>query len=194
MKTTLQDFEFGDLVKVKKEGELFGEDIFPSVILYNPKYVHNLGNVVRACSCFGAKSIIFTGSRISLETGNGKYRLPREERMKDYKDILIFNDEYPFNRFPKGTVPVAVEKRENSENLVNFEHPKNAVYVFGPEDGGIPQTFLRHCHRFVIIPSLHCTNLSAAVYIVLYDRMAKEERDFIQQDFLETRRVMREEI
>lgn len=181
MKTTLQDFEFGDLVKVKKEGELFGEDIFPSVILYNPKYVHNLGSVVRACSCFGANSVIFTGNRISLETGNGKYRLPREERMKDYKEIIIFNDEYPFNRFPKGVIPVAVEKRENSENLVYFKHPEKAVYVFGPEDGSLPQTFLRHCHRFVIIPSMHCTNLSAAVYVVLYDRLAKEERKLYEE-------------
>jgi tRNA(Leu) C34 or U34 (ribose-2'-O)-methylase TrmL len=176
VKATIQDFTFGDLIKVKKEGELFEEDIAPSIILYNPKYIHNLGNVVRACSCFGAKAVIFTGNRLTLGTSweNEKYRLPREERMKDYKKIQIIRDEYPFNRFPKGIVPVAVEKRENSENLVNFEHPKNAVYVFGPEDGGISQTFLRHCHRFVIIPSIHCTNLSAAVYIVLYDRMAKE--------------------
>jgi tRNA C32,U32 (ribose-2'-O)-methylase TrmJ len=53
-------------------------------------------------------------------------------------------------------------------------HPENAVYVFGPEDGSIPPVFRRHCHRFVSIPSKHCLNLAAAVYIVLYDRNQKE--------------------
>lgn len=173
MKTTLQDFTFGGIVKVKKDGELFNESITPSIVLYNVKYTHNLGSAVRACSCFGGKAVIFTGNRITLETDNGKYRLPREERMKDYKDIEIYNDEYPFNRFSKNIIPVAVEIRPNSENLVDFIHPENAVYVFGPEDGGVPQTFLRHCHRFVKIPSKHCTNLAAAVYIVLYDRITK---------------------
>jgi tRNA(Leu) C34 or U34 (ribose-2'-O)-methylase TrmL len=56
---------------------------------------------------------------------------------------------------------------------MDFQHPDNAVYVFGPEDGSIPQVLRRHCHRFVKIPAKHCTNLAAAVYIVLYDRAYK---------------------
>jgi hypothetical protein len=32
---------------------------------------------------------------------------------------------------------------------------------------------LARCHRFLVIPTRHCTNLSAAVYTVLYDRHAK---------------------
>ncbi len=178
MKPIMEDFTWGDLLKIKKDGELFEEDISPSIILYNPKYIHNLGNTVRACSCFGAKAVIFTGNRLTIGNNweNEKYRLPREERMRDYKKIQIIKDEYPFNRFPKSIIPVAVELRPNSENLVHFDHPEKAVYVFGPEDGSLPHVFLRHCHRFVTIPSVHCTNLSAAVYIVLYDRMAKEIR------------------
>ncbi len=46
-------------------------------------------------------------------------------------------------------------------------------YVFGPEDGSIPPVLRRHCHRFVSIPTKHCTNLAAAVYTVLYDRILK---------------------
>ena len=44
---------------------------------------------------------------------------------------------------------------------------------FGPEDGSIDQVTRRFCHRFVMIPTKHCTNLAAAVYLVLYDRMLK---------------------
>jgi hypothetical protein len=32
---------------------------------------------------------------------------------------------------------------------------------------------LARCHRFVVIPTRHCTNLAAAVYTVHYDRHAK---------------------
>ena len=154
---------------------MFGIEYAPSIILYNPKYPHNVGAAVRACANFGAKAVLFTGDRVSLEPDKKKgYRLPREERMKDYEKILILNDDYPFNRFTSNIVPVAVEVRENAEPLTYFGHPENAVYVFGPEDGSIPQVMLKHCQRFVVIPSKHCLNLGAAVNVILYDRIAKK--------------------
>jgi tRNA C32,U32 (ribose-2'-O)-methylase TrmJ len=50
------------------------------------------------------------------------------------------------------------------------------LYVFGPEDGSLDRAVLARCHRFLVIPTKHCTNLSAAVYTVLYDRHAKRVR------------------
>lgn len=47
------------------------------------------------------------------------------------------------------------------------------MYLFGPEDGSLDRAILGLCHRFVVIPTRHCTNLAAAVYTVLYDRHAK---------------------
>lgn len=73
-------------------------------------------------------------------------------------------------------VPVAVELRRNGESLIRFEHPERALYVFGPEDGSLGRAVLARCHRFLVIPTRHCTNLSAAVYTVLYDRHAKRIR------------------
>jgi len=52
-------------------------------------------------------------------------------------------------------------------------HPENAVYVFGPEDGSIPKTYLQHCHRFLVIPTRHCLNLATAVATILHDRAYK---------------------
>jgi tRNA(Leu) C34 or U34 (ribose-2'-O)-methylase TrmL len=174
MKEEAPKFEQGDEIKVPKESELFDRRMTPSVILHNPKYPHNVGATVRACSNFGAKAVLFTGDRVSLEPNKKKgYRLPREERMKDYQDIVLLHDQYPFNRFAKDVVPVAVEKRENAESLTYFQHPENAVYVFGPEDGSIPQVMLRHCQRFLVIVSKHCLNLGAAVNVVLHDRIVK---------------------
>jgi len=144
----------------------------PSIILVNPKHGRNVAVALRAASCYGASQVWFTGNRVALEQQERK-RLPREERMKGYKDVDIIQYDKPFERFEKGVVPVAIEVRENSESLFDFEHPENAVYVFGPEDGSIPPMILRHCHRFVVIPTRHCLNLATAVSTVLYDRAYK---------------------
>ena len=174
MKEKTPEFELGVQYNTKKVDKLFGESFTPAIVMHNPKYPHNVGAAVRAASCFGSNLILFTGERVSLEPSGIKgYRLPREERMRGYKDVTILHDQYPFNRFDKTITPVAVEFRANAELLPIFQHPKIAVYVFGPEDGSIPQIMLKHCHRFVLIPSKHCVNLAAAIYLVLYDRAAK---------------------
>ena len=144
----------------------------PAIVLINPKYPHNVGGVVRAASNFDFKQVWFTGDRVSLKPEKGT-RLPREERMKGYQDVELRQHNYPLECF-EDAVPVAVELRPGCEQLPEFEHPENAVYLFGPEDGSIKSVFLQHCHRFVVIPSQHCLNLAAAVNVVLYDRMIKE--------------------
>jgi tRNA(Leu) C34 or U34 (ribose-2'-O)-methylase TrmL len=127
--------------------------------------------VVRLASCYGLSQVWFTGDRVALDL-SAKRRLPREERMKGYADVEIVNFDHPFEHF-HDAVPVAVEVREQSEALPLFEHPKNAVYIFGPEDGSIPKPLLRHCHRFVVIPTRHCLNLATAVATMLWDRQYK---------------------
>lgn len=194
MKENAPTFVQGDNIDVRKEQGIFDASNTPAIIMHNPKYPHNVGAAVRACSCFNSNLIIFTGKRVSLEPeGKKGYRLPREERMKGYSHVQLVNDDYPFNRFSKDVTPVAVEVRENAEVLPHFVHPENPVYVFGPEDGSLPQIYLKHCQRFIVIPSAFCTNLAAAIYIVLYDRLSKimkgeatikeSERDWISQRY-----------
>ena len=148
----------------------------PAVVLTNPKFPHNLGQAVRALSCFGISQLWWNGERVLREL-EGLDRIPREERMRGYSDVAILYNERPLDAYAaKGAVPVCIELVPGSEDLVHFEHPENAVYVFGPEDGSVEQGVRRRCHRFVHIPTKHCTNLSAAVYIVLYDRLLKRVR------------------
>lgn len=142
----------------------------PAVMLTNPKYARNVGAALRACSCFGIGQLWFTGNRIAL---NGKHRLPREERMKGYDDVELRQYDYVFDQFQADVTPVAIELRPGSESLADFVHPENALYVFGPEDGSLERVTLQHCHKFVTIPTRHCTNLAAAVYLTLYDRILK---------------------
>lgn len=143
----------------------------PSVVLIDPKFPHNVGAAIRACSCFGVDSLLWTGNRIDVS----KYaRLPREERMKGYKHVQFSNCQRPLEMFADAA-PVCVEVFDNSEPLTTFEHPEKAVYVFGPEDGCIPQVIRRLCHRFVHIPAHFCLNLSAAVNVVLAHRLISRQ-------------------
>lgn len=146
--------------------------VAPAIALLNPKYARNVGAVVRSASCFGIKQVWFSGDRVNLE---GKERLPREERMKGYNDVDLYQHDRFFDVF-ENAVPIAVELKDGAEQLHNFEHPENAVYVFGPEDGSLTREELVHCHRRIVIPSRHCLNLATAVSIVLYDRILKRDR------------------
>ena len=135
------------------------EVLYPAygVILENPKYPRNVATVQRTCSCYGCPQLWITGKRVSLEPYEG-YRLPREERMRGYKDVDLKQLDFKMKELPKNVVPVAIELTPNSENLTEFEHPENALYVFGPEDGSISQGMKSACWRFVKIPSRHCFN------------------------------------
>ena len=156
----------------------------PAIVLHMPKYPHNVGQVVRLASAYGISQVWYSGDRIRQALGG---RLPREERMRRYADVLLVNHPDPLRRLCEALPearPVAVELRPNSENLVDFVHPDSLpsadrqhgapIYVFGPEDGSLPGPIVKRCHRFVIIPSFECLNLAASVATILYDRMAKQ--------------------
>lgn len=142
--------------------------------LVDPKFPHNVGAAVRAAPGYGVRQVWFTGERVRLD-GDKHQRLPREERMRGYQDVEIRHADLFFDAF-SGAVPVAVELRRNAESLIDFEHPDQALYVFGLEDGSLRHSILARCYRFLLIPTKHCTNLSAAVYTVLHDRHAKRVR------------------
>jgi tRNA(Leu) C34 or U34 (ribose-2'-O)-methylase TrmL len=144
---------------------------FPAIMMCDPRDPFNVGAAVRAASCFGVSQVWISGQRCAQAVWE-QNRIPREERMKGFADVDIILEERPLDYF-EGATPVAVELLPGSENLLVFEHPEKAVYLFGPEDGSVPNSIRGLCHRRIFIPTRHCTNLGAAIYLVLYDRLVK---------------------
>ena len=168
--------------------------VAPAVVLINPKKDYNVASVLRMCSCFGIPQLWWTGTRVTLDVAKGE-RLPREERMRDYEKVTLvdsFDQTRVLDRFP-GATPVCVELVKGATLLPHLVHPRNPVYIFGPEDGHVPQAIKTMCHHFIAIPTHHCLNLANAVGLVLYDRLIKqmqsgEVQGWTMDDFLHEQR------
>jgi tRNA(Leu) C34 or U34 (ribose-2'-O)-methylase TrmL len=157
-----------------------------AILLDNPKYPFHVGQAVRLAACYGGRAVFVTGDRCKAEVDRMR-RIPREERMKDYAhvDLVWWGDAHrPIDSACRGAepplTPVCVEFDESAENLPDFVHPPNALYVFGPEDGSVRDGFRRACHRFVTIPTVHCLNLGHAIATVAYDRHTKVTDGLLQ--------------
>jgi tRNA(Leu) C34 or U34 (ribose-2'-O)-methylase TrmL len=140
-----------------------------SIGLVNPKSASNVGSVLRASGCFGAKRILFTGQRF---THAAKYHTDTQNISAD---ILLEQVDDLIKARGQGAKVVCVELTEGATPLNNFEHPDNALYIFGPEDGTIEQSIIDQADSVVYIPTNGCLNLAATVNIVLYDRSAKRQ-------------------
>lgn len=140
---------------------------FAAIGLINPKNAENVGMVMRAAGCYAADKVFYTGERYNrarkffTDTKNAHTKIP----LQGVDDLLAAVSD--------GVKIVAIELIEGATPLMEFEHPEQAFYVFGPEDGSVPQEVLNHCDQVVYIPTIGCMNLAMTVNVVLYDRMAK---------------------
>ncbi|WP_440889104.1 RNA methyltransferase [Vibrio sp. WZ-1] len=135
--------------------------------LYNPKSPTNVGAVLRAAGCYDAAQVRYNGTRYSravkfqTDTQNSQERIQLVE-MEDLTANVADDVEI-----------VCVELVVGATALPHFTHPQKAIYVFGPEDGSLPQEMVDKAHHVVYVPTHGCMNLAATVNVVLYDRMAK---------------------
>ena len=129
---------------------------------------NNYGGLVRAAHNFDVDLLMFINRRFKQQASNttkGERHIPLIE--------YIDSDDF-IKHIPIGARLVSIEITDNSADLSGFVHPKQCIYVFGPEDGSIPQRILDVSAAIVQIPSHHCLNLACAVSVVLWDRLIKE--------------------
>lgn len=139
-----------------------------AVGLVNPKTPANFGAVLRAAHCFEAQMVVAQGQRLRI----GK---APTDVTKEWNNIPVLQVDDLMEVIPYNAVPIAIELTENAKPLADFKHPKNAFYIFGPEDGSVPKHILERCAYVLYIPTKACLNLAATVNVVLYDRQTKQE-------------------
>lgn len=138
--------------------------------LYDCKNGYNVGGVIRATAGFDGRFVVVQGERWkdkgnwkNMDTEGGYLRIPCFLGVQDI-----------YQHKPEACVPVAIELTDSAIPLPEFEHPKVAMYIFGPEDGALPDGLLANCEHRVYIPSNYSLNLYSAVTAVAYDRVAKQ--------------------
>ncbi len=145
------------------------EEPYTGIGICNPKNPTNMGSVLRACGCFGADEIYYTGTRydkaqrFNTDTKNTLATLP------------MIHTESLIASAVADTQIVCVELVENATTLPEFEHPDRALYIFGAEDSNLSQELVDQAHHVVFIPTVGCLNLSASVHVLLYDRQTKRQ-------------------
>ena len=139
------------------------------IALCNPKSPSNVGAVLRAAGCYGATAVYYNGKRFEHAE---KYH---QDTNRVKKEIQFQAVESFMEVLKENQTLVCVELVEGATSLPEFIHPKNALYIFGPEDGSIQQSLVSAADSVVYIPTIGCMNLAATVNVLLYDRMAKQQ-------------------
>ncbi|MEG3767831.1 RNA methyltransferase [Alteromonas sp. 14N.309.X.WAT.G.H12] len=138
-----------------------------SIGLLNPKNPTNVASVLRAVGCYQGSSVFYTGQRYA------RAKAFNADTQAMHKVIPTVGVPDLQQAKPKGARTVVVELVEGAQPLPHYEHPDNAFYIFGPEDGSVTNEILRWADDVVYIPTKGCMNLAATVNVVLYDRLAK---------------------
>jgi tRNA(Leu) C34 or U34 (ribose-2'-O)-methylase TrmL len=152
------------------------------IALYNPKSPTNVGSVMRAAGCYQATAVSYSGERFAravkyqTDTKNIKAQIP----LTHVNDLLA--------DLPENIKVVCVEFAEGATLLPQFEHPECAIYVFGPEDGSLPQSIIDAADHVVFIPTVGCMNLAASVNVVLYDRLCKSSVNISSEEAIKRSR------
>jgi len=138
---------------------------YAAIGLCCPKTAANVGGAVRAAGCYGASLIAIHGARY--------YGKHKEDTQNAWKHIPVLHGDL-LDLMPVGCEPVIVELHQRAKSLVEFTHPERALYIFGPEDGSVYDSYIERTARIVQVPTKYCMNLAATVNVVLYDRLAKQ--------------------
>lgn len=140
---------------------------YSAVGIINPKSEPNVGGALRAAHCYDAALVVMQGCRV---------RRQPSDTTKMARHVPLIQVEDIFSVVPEGCSTVAIEFIKDSTPLCGFIHPERAFYIFGPEDGNVPEEIVNRCDHVVFVPTSYCMNLAATVNVVLYDRLAKAQK------------------
>ena len=153
-----------------------------SIGLINPKSPDNVSSVMRAAGNFRVDSVFYTGKRYPRALMRNP-DIP-DMRRKVGQAIPLSEVTCLIDVAPLNMKLVCVEFAEGAIALTEYQHPDNAFYIFGPEDGTISQDVIDRADAVVYVPTIGCMNLAVTVNVVLYDRLTKSSQDFESNELI----------
>jgi len=157
-----------------------------SIGLSNPKSPGNVASVMRAAGNFRVDKVYYSGQRYPRAVRLNP-AIPNISR-KLSENIPLSGVACLVSEATENMKIVCVELVENAVPLPEFQHPENAYYIFGPEDGTISQKIIDKADAVVYVPTNGCMNLAATVNVVLYDRLTKAPESFAGNDLIRQNR------
>ena len=133
--------------------------------IYHTKTQENIGTLWRTAWQLGASGVFTIGKRYKQQSSD----TPKVTRHIPLRHFLTLDD-FKYQR-PIGAVLIGIEM--GGIPLSDFYHPKQAIYLLGAEDHGLPQEIQDYCNCIVSLESINHASYNVAVAgsIVLYDRM-----------------------
>jgi tRNA G18 (ribose-2'-O)-methylase SpoU len=156
--------------------ELIKEDLQKNALPYAVAVQYwkgdfNIGSALRNSNAFGASEFFYIGGAKKMDprgaVGTQYYSkikyLPTINELKELKSKYVF---------------IGIENNINRVcyNIKSFSYPKNSLFIFGEENGGLTEEVMDLCDKLVYIDmlgSVRSLNCGCASAIVLFDYVNK---------------------
>ena len=175
-------------IKLKEKFELI-------VVLENPNFIMNIGNVIRNINGLGVDKLIVIDGQKRLEDNIEEIRqrkslLKHSNGAVKWTNVKVFNktdDCFDFlntNGFSSvGTTPHNVCRKQIKLTESNLLEPKLAIW-FGEESKGLSEIAIKMCEYCLTIDmkgKVESLNLSTTTGIVMYEAIKQREKNYAQQ-------------
>ncbi|WKS95431.1 RNA methyltransferase [Riemerella columbina] len=140
---------------------------FWGIGIENVRSTKNIGTIWRSAYIMGANFIFVIGE---------SYKRMRTDTIAAYRQLPLFHydtlEEF-YRAMPMESQLIGVELDERSVPIVDFKHPKRALYLMGSEFYGLSDEAKGYCDHIVQLPGTLSLNVSVAASLVMYDRLMK---------------------
>jgi len=135
----------------------------PGFGIYNPKDATNLGHILRSAQAFSIPFVYQVG-------GTASWRKIKTDVTKASRWLIAGEYEsLEHLRHEFLNIPIiGVEISPRSKRINDFEPRRDALYLFGREDAGIPEEILSKLDDVIYIPTVVSLNVGITSAIVMF--------------------------
>lgn len=139
--------------------------------IFHGKTEMNIGTLWRSAYQLGAAGIFTIGARYQPQSSD-TCKAIRHIPLRNYPSFQAFLETRPYSAQLIGVEMGGV-------SMCEFKHPKQAIYLLGAEDHGLPPEILAQCQHVVSLDAVRVASYNVAVAgsIVMYHRIFGLEVD-----------------